>query len=56
VDKYLEKIARMEEIYKPEPKMPVEFWEVLNKQKEELEALKEETGESTLPPDHFLSK
>jgi phosphoenolpyruvate carboxykinase (GTP) len=56
VDKYLEKIARMEEIYKPEPKMPVEFWEVLNKQKEELEALKEETGESTLPPDHFLNK
>jgi phosphoenolpyruvate carboxykinase (GTP) len=56
VDNYLEKIARMEEIYRPEPKMPREFWEVLNRQKEELEALKEETGESVLPPEHFLNK
>jgi len=54
LDKYLEKIARMEEIYRPEPGMPPEFWEVLNRQKGELEALKAETGKSLLPPGYFL--
>jgi len=54
LDKYLEKIARMEEIYRPEPGMPPEFWEVLNRQKGELEALKAETGKSVLPPGYFL--
>ncbi|MCW3979720.1 MAG: phosphoenolpyruvate carboxykinase (GTP) [Candidatus Bathyarchaeota archaeon] len=53
VDKYLEKIARMEGIYGPEPKMPGEFWEILNRQKGELEALKEKTGGSVLPPSYF---
>jgi phosphoenolpyruvate carboxykinase (GTP) len=54
MDKYLEKIARMEEIFGPEPGMPEEFWRVLNQQKEGLEAVREETGESTVPPSHFL--
>jgi len=30
LDKLLEKIARIEEIYKAEPNMPKEFWEILN--------------------------
>jgi phosphoenolpyruvate carboxykinase (GTP) len=54
VDKYLGKIARMEEIFGPEPGMPEEFWQVLNQQKAGLEALKAETGESTVLPSHFL--
>ena len=54
VDKYLEKIARMEEIFGPEPGMPEEFWKVLNQQKAGLEAVRAETGESTVPPSHFL--
>ncbi len=54
VDKYLEKIARMEEIYRPEPGMPPKFWEILNQQKKELKALKAESGKSVLPPGYFL--
>ena len=54
VDKYLGKIARMEEIFGPEPGMPEEFWQVLNRQKAGLEALKAEAGESTVLPSYFL--
>ena len=54
VDKYLEKIARMEEIFGPEPSMPEEFWIVLNQQKAGLEAVRAETGESTVAPSYFL--
>ena len=54
IDRYLKKIARMEEIYKPEPNMPVEFWEIHNKQKADLEAVKAETGRSVVPPSFFL--
>ena len=54
LDRFLEKIARMEELFKPEPQMPSEFWEVLNQQKAELDALKKKTGKTILTPDHFL--
>jgi len=54
LDKLLEKIARMEEIYRDEPDMPEEFWEILNQQKASLSALKAETGKSVLPPSFFL--
>ncbi|MDP7207896.1 MAG: phosphoenolpyruvate carboxykinase domain-containing protein, partial [Candidatus Bathyarchaeota archaeon] len=54
LDRYLEKIARMEEIFKPEPNMPTEFWEILNQQWAELEVLKAETGKATLTPEYFL--
>jgi len=54
VDKYLEKVARMKEIYKPEPNMPEEFWHVLNQQKTDLELVKAETGRSMVPPSFFL--
>lgn len=53
VDKYLEKIGRMEEIYRAEPEMPVEFWDFLNWQKVELQAVKAKTGSPVLSPSYF---
>lgn len=54
LDRLLEKIARMEEIYSPEPNMPGEFWKILNQQRADLMALKAETGKSVVPPSFFL--
>ena len=54
VTKYLEKIARMEQLYGDEPNMPKEFWEVLNQQKRDLQELKVRTGKDTLPPISFV--
>ncbi len=54
LDKYLEKIARMEEIFKPEPGMPKEFWEIQSQLRAELEVLKAETGMAALAPEYFL--
>ena len=54
LDKLLEKIARMEEIYHQEPSMPKEFWEVHYQQKAGLEALKAMTGKTSIPPSYFL--
>ncbi|MBA7708036.1 hypothetical protein ES703_116923 [subsurface metagenome] len=54
VDRYLEKIARMEEIYRGEPDTPAEFWEVLETQKGDLLILKEQTGKTVLEPAFFL--
>lgn len=53
IDKYLGKIARMEEIFRTEPDLPEEFWGVLSRQKSGLEALKKKTGRSVLPPSYF---
>jgi len=53
IDRYLEKIARMEEIFGDEPDMPAEFWEVLEAQKGELLSLKEQTGRTVLEPAFF---
>ncbi len=46
----------MEEVFKDEPDMPKEFWHVHNRQKEELEVLKAETGKSVLPPSYFITR
>jgi phosphoenolpyruvate carboxykinase (GTP) len=54
LDMYLEKIARMEEIFKPEPGMPKEFWEIQSQLRAELEVLKAETGMAALAPEYFL--
>jgi len=54
VDNYIEKTARMEEIFRDEPDMPPEFWEVHNRVRDELEAIKTETGKSVLKPSQFL--
>ena len=53
LNKHLEKIARMEEMYRDVPQMPKEFWEILNSQKRELQELKLRTGRDTLPPIFF---
>jgi phosphoenolpyruvate carboxykinase (GTP) len=54
VDNYLEKTARIEEIFRNEPDMPPEFWEVHNRVRDELGAIKAETGKSVLKPSEFL--
>ena len=51
VQKYLEKQARMEELYGDEAEIPEAFWAVHNKIKESLEKLREK-GE-TFPPSYF---
>jgi len=54
LDKLLEKIDRMREIYRDEPGMPREFWNVLNQQRADIEAVKAETGKPVVPPSFFL--
>ena len=54
ISNYLEKIARMEQLYRDEPNMPREFWDVLNQQKRELQELKVRTGKDSLPPIAFV--
>ena len=44
----------MEEIFKLEPDMPKEFWEILSQLRAELEVLKAETGKAALAPEYFL--
>jgi len=44
----------MEEIFRDEPDMPPEFWEVQNRVRDELEAIKAETWKSVLKPSQFL--
>ena len=53
VDKLLEKISRVEEMYESEPGMPREFWDVHNQLKEGLRALRAESGRSVVPPSYF---
>ncbi len=50
VDKYLQKLDRMEELYSSEANMPDEFWRVLVSQREGLEALQAEFGEDVVSP------
>jgi len=54
LDKLLEKIDRMREIYRDEPGMPREFRNVLNQQRADIEAVKAETGKPVVPPSFFL--
>jgi len=44
----------MEEVFRDEPEMPGEFWEVLEAQKGELLNLKAQTGKTVLEPSFFL--
>jgi phosphoenolpyruvate carboxykinase (GTP) len=52
VTKYLEKLDRMEKLYKNEEEIPKSFWGVHDKIKNKLEKLKE-TG-AILPPSYFI--
>ena len=49
-DKYLEKLDRMEELYRDEENMPEEFWTVLNAQRADLKALAEKFGKAVISP------
>ena len=53
IKKYLEKIARMEEIYKNETGMPPEFWEVLGQQKKALNQLLNQKHQEIVSPFDF---
>jgi len=53
VDKYLEKQARMEELYGDEEGVPEELWAVHRRIKRQLKELREKTGEPVLPPSCF---
>ena len=54
VDRFLEKIERMEVLFSREDDMPQEFWEVLRTQREALQKLKADTGRSVIDPSHFI--
>jgi phosphoenolpyruvate carboxykinase (GTP) len=51
IEKYLEKLDRMETIYREEQGMPDEFWQVLDEQRRGLEAYREKYGEVVSPFD-----
>ncbi|MEM2094457.1 MAG: phosphoenolpyruvate carboxykinase domain-containing protein, partial [Candidatus Bathyarchaeia archaeon] len=54
LDKLIERIDRIEKLMKAEQGLPEEFWTILNEQKRSLQALRENTGASELPPSYFL--
>jgi len=49
VKRYLDKLDRMEAIFREEEGMPDEFWQVLNEQRAELESFREKYGETVSP-------
>jgi len=53
LDKLIEKMNRMDELFRSEPSMPSEFWKVHKKLKTELQTLKVKTGMSELLPSYF---
>jgi phosphoenolpyruvate carboxykinase (GTP) len=50
VQKYLQKLDRMEELYSSEENMPDAFWHVLTTQRRGLEALRDEFGQDVISP------
>ncbi len=50
VERYLQKLDRMEELYSTEENMPDAFWQVLTSQREGLEALRDEFGQDVISP------
>jgi phosphoenolpyruvate carboxykinase (GTP) len=50
VEKYLQKLDRMEKLYSSEENMPDAFWHVLASQREGLEALRDEFGQDVISP------
>jgi phosphoenolpyruvate carboxykinase (GTP) len=53
LDKLIEKMNRMNELFRSEPDMPPEFWKVHKKIKTKLQTLKRKTSKFELPPSHF---
>jgi len=54
VSKFLEKMDRMEELYKDEDNMPEEFYSTLSKIRERLNVAKEKYGKEIIPPQEFI--
>jgi len=52
-DKLIERLDRIEEIYKEEPDIPEEFSNQLNDQRDRLKAAKEKFGKAVVPPSEF---
>lgn len=50
IARYLEKFDRMEELFRDEPQMPKEFWQVLSQQRNELITLREKIGKDIVSP------
>ncbi|MBN1310352.1 MAG: phosphoenolpyruvate carboxykinase (GTP) [Anaerolineae bacterium] len=50
VQKYLDKLDRMEKLYQEEKGMPHEFWQVLATQREELIAYRDKFGKDVISP------
>jgi len=48
--KYLEKLDRMEKLFKEEPNMPKQFWDQLNDMRAKITALKEAKGKDVISP------
>jgi phosphoenolpyruvate carboxykinase (GTP) len=53
LDRLMEKYARMEEFFKSESGLPKEFWDVHNRLRDGVKALKDSSGRSELPPSFF---
>ena len=54
VDKYLEKLERVERIFREEEDIPVVFWRHLEQQRKRLINAKKKHGKSVIPPGDFL--
>jgi len=52
--KLLEKIDRVETMYKEEANIPEFFWNIINSQRNNLKSLKEEKSMSKIPPSEFI--
>lgn len=55
LDKLLEKIIRIKEVFASESGIPVEFWDVLTQQEADIKALKAKAGTSFIQPSFFFS-
>lgn len=54
VDKILEKIGRVESMFKKEENIPEFFWNILNSQQNHLQTLKREKDSSNITPTEFM--
>ena len=52
--KYIEKIERMEEIYRHEEELPKEFTEIMKKIKDDVSAAMKKAGKEIIPPEEFI--
>jgi len=52
-NKLLEKLDRVENMFKEEANIPEFFWNIINSQRHDLKATKEEKGKSKIPPSEF---